>query len=122
MRERDIHTQVVHELRWTLPDTAVLNHQPNEGKRGWQGQRDIKDFGTQAGWPDLEVLYEGRTVFVELKAPKKYPTAIQKECHRRLRAAGFAVHVCRSVAEVMTVLELEGVLLKARLAKQARAA
>lgn len=116
MLERDLHKAVVQFLRWNLPDKAIVQHAMNEGKRGWRYQQMLKTHGVQAGWPDLEILHDGKLVLIELKAPKKHPTSIQKAMHERLRDAGFAVHVCRSIEEVQTVLELEGFPLKAKAA------
>lgn len=116
MRERQIHSAVVAYLAVALPADAILHHSPNEGKRGWNAQRDLKAHGTMKGWPDLEIFWQAKTYFIELKAPKKYPTAEQKACHHRLRDAGFAVLVCRSVADVELFLEGEGVPLRARVA------
>lgn len=116
MRERQIHVAVVDFLRLALPSDAVLHHSPNEGRRGWTGQRDLKTHGVTTGWPDLEIFWRKKSYFIELKAPKKYPTAEQKECHRRLRDAGFAVLVCRSIADVEMFLQGEGMPLNARIA------
>lgn len=50
-----------------------------------------------AGVPDrLVLLSGGRTVFVELKAPGKKPTAIQLLQHKKLRNLGFKVLVIDS--------------------------
>jgi hypothetical protein len=46
------------------------------------------------GIPDrLVLLPMGRAFFVELKAPGKKPTAIQKYVHEALAHIGFPVHV-----------------------------
>lgn len=116
MREADLHTVVVQWLKWHLPASAIFHHSPNEGKRGWRSQAALKSHGTQAGWPDLEILYAGTAYFIELKAPKKYLTPAQKAMHERLRAAGFVVLTCRSLAEVETTLDLWGLPLRVRTA------
>ena len=51
--------------------------------------------------PDrLVSLPGGRIVFVELKAPKKEPTALQAKDHARRRALGFDVRVINTVEKV----------------------
>lgn len=40
------------------------------------------------GFPDLLVIWAGHVAFYELKAPGKYPTAIQWSTLRKLHAAG----------------------------------
>lgn len=116
MRERELHSAVVLFLGYALPVTAVLHHSPNEGKRGLQAQRDLKTSGVRTGWPDLEIIYQGRAYFLELKAPHKYPSAEQRAVHASLRAAGCEAVTCRSVAEVEMALSGWGIPLRARIA------
>ena len=116
MRERELHGAVVLFLGYALPDGAVLHHSPNEGKRGWNAQRDLKASGARKGWPDLEILWQGRAYFLELKAPRKYPTADQRGVHSLLRAAGCQVCTVRSVAEAEMALSGWGLPLRARIA------
>ena len=48
------------------------------------------------GWPDLQAHKDGRTIFVECKAPGKKPTPLQLYRHEALRATGFEVFVVDS--------------------------
>lgn len=105
MRESELHTAICQYLALALPRSAVLHHSPNEGKRGWKAQRDLKTHGTKAGWPDLEIIYEGRAYFIELKSTKGDTTPVQKSMHTQLRDAGCPVMVCRSLAEVAITLQ-----------------
>lgn len=58
------------------------------------------------GVPDRLVCFSGgRTVFVELKAPGRKPTALQQLQHERLRALGFRVWVIDSHAGVDCFME-----------------
>lgn len=51
--------------------------------------------------PDrLVLLPDGKAIFVELKAPGKHPTELQKREHDRLRALGFRVLVLDSKGAV----------------------
>jgi hypothetical protein len=60
-----------------------------------------------AGFPDRIVLLPGELIaFVELKAPGKTPSPIQRKVHAKLRKLGFLVYVADSIAEVDTLLEL----------------
>ena len=68
--ERALHASVVEHLKYVLRPGVVVHHSPNEGRRGWKAQRDIKSHGTLAGWPDLEILHQGQTYFVEIKTLK----------------------------------------------------
>lgn len=104
--EDRLHEQVAQFLDLALPDKAVWHHSPNEGKRGWKSQRAIKRMGVRRGWPDIEIIYQGRGYFIELKAPNRYLTKDQKLVHQRLRAAGATVTTCRSVEQVEAYLGL----------------
>jgi hypothetical protein len=44
-------------------------------------------------------------IFIEFKAPGKYPTPLQRYWHALLRHMGFRVEVCRSTADFYTLLD-----------------
>ena len=90
-------------------------HVPNGGSRHPGEARKLKDMGTRAGVADLAfVLPDGRAAFIELKAPKGRQTPEQKtfEADCQTNTAPYAL--CRSLAEVETVLRGWGVTLRAR--------
>jgi hypothetical protein len=97
--ETAMHASVVSWCRAALPATAVLHHSPSEGKRGWRAQRWLKQSGCRAGWPDLQIHFGGRTLFLELKTPKGRVSDAQRETHAALAAAGFPVQVARTYEE-----------------------
>ncbi len=115
-RERDIHKACVEFLRYALPSDTVVMHPANEGRRGWQSQRDLKPFGMLKGAPDLFIFWRGKTFAIELKAPGRYPTADQRSCHHTLRRAGIEVAICRSVAELELTLNSWAIPLMAKVA------
>jgi hypothetical protein len=58
------------------------------------------------GFPDRMVLMpSGRVAFVELKAPGKHPTALQRHVHDKLRTLGFRVEVIDSIAQIYPLIE-----------------
>jgi hypothetical protein len=58
--------------------------------------------GTQKGAPDLVVVGPGgRVVWLEVKAPRRYPSPDQRVLHSCLTALGHAVGVVRSVDEAL---------------------
>lgn len=105
MNEDQLHASIVEQLRIILPANAVLHHSPNEGKRGWKTQAWLKRAGTRAGWPDIELIYDGKFYGIELKAGTRKPTAIQAATHDALYAAGARVKTCRSIEDVIDALE-----------------
>lgn len=111
MNEEDIiQKQILDVLAIILPRGAVIWHIPNEGKRGFKAQRQIKHLGLKVGMPDLQILYEGRSFFIEVKRPggpgkrKTYPSADQRACMEELTRAGAACTVARSVGEAVNFL------------------
>lgn len=61
------------------------------------GGKAIKMLPTyENGMPDRQVLYEGRAVFVELKATGKKPRALQVAFSKELAKVGFEVIVIDS--------------------------
>lgn len=54
---------------------------------------------SKMGVPDIQVIYEGRALWLEVKRPSGKVTAIQAYVHEELRAVGSVVCVVRSVDE-----------------------
>lgn len=104
MREDDLHKEVITFLRRTLPDAAIVHHSPNESKGNVQWYAKRRALGTVTGWPDLEVFYSGKSLFLELKTPQGRVSTAQKQVHECLSRAGFTVAVCRSVDDVSNAL------------------
>lgn len=72
----------------------------------------IKLHGNQyqkAGVPDLLIVYAGRAIFVECKAPGKKPTPLQTRRMTEVAAAGGTVTVITSLAQFNHFLFLIGV-------------
>ena len=116
MRENELHASVVEFLRFALPEGALFNHAPGEGKRSPRAQAELKASGYWAGWPDLEILVAGAAYFIELKTARGHLSAQQVGTHAALRRCGFPVATCRSLAEVETALQSWRIPLRARVA------
>ena len=59
-----------------------------------------------AGVPDrLVLLPDGKICFVEMKAPGKKPTALQRLRYGQLRDLGFRVYVVDSMEGILEVVE-----------------
>ena len=71
MTEDELQKQVASYLKVALPDGSIFHHSPNEGTRHVAFKMKLKSFGTQSGWPDLEIFCPGTaTIFIELKRAK----------------------------------------------------
>ena len=110
--EADLQHAVMQYLDRALPPDAVAHHSPGEGKRSKRAQRDLRRSGHKAGWPDVEIIWRGRALFIELKAPGGALDAVQRLMHQRLGYAGAPVVLCRSVPEVEAVVREAGVPLR----------
>jgi hypothetical protein len=53
-----------------------------------------------AGVPDRIILYNGKTYFVELKAPGKKPRPLQLKIHRDMKKQGFPVTTIDNINDV----------------------
>lgn len=119
--EARLQAAVMAYLAWALPDWAVANHSPGEGKRTRRAQGELRRSGYTSGWPDIEVIRrgsdgEGRSIFIELKAKRGVLSAAQRETQRKLIYCGCPVHLCRSVPEVEAALRGCGVPLRGSVA------
>ncbi len=57
------------------------------------------------GFPDLIVFYRGKSILMETKIKKGKASDEQKKCHARLGFSGIEVHIVRSVADVVKIME-----------------
>ena len=58
-----------------------------------------------SGVPDRLLLFpEGKIAFVEMKAPSKHPTKLQRLRHDQLRDLGFRVYVVDSIDQIGELL------------------
>ena len=59
-----------------------------------------------AGVPDRLLLFpEGKIAFVEMKAPGKQPTSLQRLRHAQLRNLGFRVYVLDDLVQIRKLLD-----------------
>ena len=98
--EDALHRAVVDYLGRALPKEAVLHHSPNEGLHKPQYRAKQLAKGMRAGWPDIQILYQGRLICIELKTKTGGLSEKQTACHREIVLAGGVVTVARSVEEV----------------------
>jgi hypothetical protein len=106
-KEAPIQRAILTYLRLALPG-AVIHHSANE--RGMRGQSAAKDIanakrnGMVVGFPDLMVLWNGRLMCFEVKAPGGYPSPAQKDVGQQIQAQGGFWAVVRGVDDVQGFL------------------
>ena len=110
--EETLQRQVAHFLDSHLAHGAVWFHPPNGGGRSKAEAGALKAQGVKPGIPDILIFCNGTVVFIELKAPKGYPSPAQRDMHARLRAAGYQVGVARSLADFLALMAEFGVPLR----------
>lgn len=105
--EGPIHRAILELIPVILPG-AVPHHSPNEIDLA---SRDVaraiakqRKNGTRKGWPDIEILWRGKFMTLEVKAGRNVPTDDQIECGRAIVEAGGRWAVVRSISEAESVL------------------
>lgn len=86
-----------------MRESDVEKHLHNRAKELGGDYRRVSWIGRNGANDDL-ILLPGRHLLVEVKRPGKDATAAQAREHIRLRAAGFEVHVCSTIAEIDAIL------------------
>lgn len=112
LNERDLHVQVVVEVRRRHPH-ALLVGGICEQAEGAAGRVLAGQLGYTAGQPDLLVLNRGPTcagLALEFKHPgfgldQTPPSEVQTQYHRRLRGCGWQVVVCNSAFEAVLKID-----------------
>ena len=112
--EEALHRAVVRYLQWALPADATFYHPANGGLRSKVTAARMVALGVRAGIPDLAIVWKGRALFIELKAPRGQLSAHQKQMINKLIYCGAEVMCCRSVECVYGSLVELGVPLRAR--------
>lgn len=78
-------------MRPKLEAAIQANIIRNLEKKGWLVVKIIQ--ATKNGWPDLQCLKDGKTVYIEVKRPGEKPTPLQLFRHKEILATGNAVFV-----------------------------
>lgn len=87
----DIHIPLmewVYKNEESHPSLIYVMHAPNEGKRGWKAQSNLRLLGVRKGIPDIIWPYPWLNYYgiaLELKASKKKPTPEQARWLLHLR-------------------------------------
>lgn len=115
--EEALHVLVADYLAQCLPPAPAgpwWTHPHNEGLRTGRDAGRARRMGQRPGTPDLLMVWRGGLIGIELKSVNGRLSDAQVAAHEHLRACGAAVHVCRSLDDVMAVLDQHGVPVRAR--------
>jgi len=107
--EHQIHSRTAKQLDCLAPLLKFLWFSvPNEGHRSGRFGARLKSMGMKAGVTDINIVKDGGGYFgIELKTRKGKQSAVQKDWQARCEELHIPYYLCRSVNEVITVLEKE---------------
>lgn len=114
--EQVLQRACVEFLRQCAPDGLVytaINPVPAKSKAV---AGISKAMGMQAGIPDLLMVWKGRAIFIEFKAPGGRLSPAQIDCQAGLMLAGALVHTVKSLDEFADFLATAGIPIRARIA------
>jgi len=110
--EDDLHRTVAAYLERAIPPFIPWTTMPAGGGGKVRGAR-LKAMGLQSGWPDLQLIFRGRYIGIELKAPGRTLSKAQEALHERLMLSGGLIYTATSVEAVEGFLRGCGLPLKA---------
>jgi hypothetical protein len=71
-----------------------------------------KRRGVRSGLPDVQVIWRGKPIFVELKSRAGVASKVQKQIRAKLKPAGAVWWMARSARAAMMALHLSGVVFR----------
>ena len=69
-----------------------------------------KAMGMKAGVPDILLLSNGDSIWIEVKKEGGYLSKIQKAVHEDIQNAGGRVYTARSTDDIAEILLIEGII------------
>ena len=109
--EESLQKAIVQFLKLTAKPGVVYYHVPNGVSSSKRTGARMKAMGLLAGVGDLYFLLpSGFSCWLELKAPKKYPTPEQKAFRDAVRASGGHWEFTRDLDDALRILKEWGVL------------
>ncbi len=90
--EDDLHMVAARYLDLALPEDAVWTTIPAGGGGKVRGAR-IKAMGYKPGWPDLQIVYRGQLICIELKSEEGRLSPRQRDMHKQLTLAGLLIGI-----------------------------
>jgi hypothetical protein len=103
--EQDIQRTVFEHLALRGAPAMFAFHPANGGWRSRVEAAILKGLGVKAGVPDIIAIKDGRCYALELKARGCHLTAVQRDAHAALAAAGATVEVAYGFDDALAQLE-----------------
>ena len=106
MSESKIQAEIIKHARNVLKvPKGCLFSIPNEGKRSGQFASRLKAQGMVSGVPDLCLVWRGRVVFIEVKAPGGKLSTSQLNVIGNLKCEGADVRLVKSLGDFLAIFE-----------------
>lgn len=110
--EGPVHRAVLGWLIFVLPARAIIHHSPNEidlaGADIAKAIAKARRLGTVKGWPDLEIILDGKIYMIEIKAEGQGLTGDQPKVRDRFEENGIPYAICRSIDDAREALKAWG--------------
>ena len=90
VREEFLHIAVASLLDQILPNDAVWTTVPIGGGGRIRAIK-LKKMGVTAGWPDIQILWDGKLFLIELKRVNEYLNEAQRVLHPKIISSGGCV-------------------------------
>ena len=106
--EEQVQRALAEYLAWNLKPGVMWTHMPSGGMRDRVAGAKLKAMGHHAGWPDLQFVFGGTILFLELKTVGGRVSDTQFEVHQALRAQGVTVRVAAGLDEALAIIDMWG--------------
>ncbi|HEY8948473.1 MAG TPA: VRR-NUC domain-containing protein [Rhizomicrobium sp.] len=104
--EQDLQIAVAGMLDLIRLPEWIFFHVPNGGVRSKAEAAILKAMGVKAGVHDIVIIWRGRCIVIELKAPDGKLSKAQKDWAVEALLAGVVIFEARSMKEVLAILDL----------------
>jgi hypothetical protein len=98
-----LQSAIVDALKPVLRKEVLLTAFPAGGGGRVRGAK-LKKAGLQAGWPDIQLVYQGFYYGLEVKTETGRLSPAQIDLHKRLTDDGCSVAVARSVSDALEII------------------
>ncbi len=93
-----IQSNIIQMLKENLKHNVLMTAFPAGGGGRVRGAK-LKRAGLQSGWPDIQLIHEGRYYGLEVKTSTGRLSPAQKIIHQKLTDSGCLVAVVKSVTD-----------------------
>ncbi len=119
-REEKLHCAMADFLTHALPADSYWSSSAAGGGGAIRGAK-LRRMGYRKGHPDIEIIWQGKAHYIELKTAAGVVSGEQEQVHAELLAAGAWVAVCRSPEDVEDTLRGWSMPLRATMRGQGEA-